>query len=269
LVPASLIFPIIACLVLAKFRPTRPQLLSAVVMFLIPLLPLIVFDLKHNFINLNSIKSFVFTSKSASENVPFLFLRSYWRSLTFLFLPNPLVSLIFRILLITISLSEIIRTANPKLRLFYFIWVITPLALLALYHGNIPEYYYGASLIIYPILIAGFIIRLQPPILFYISLILIIILQWHYFSFKPSAITLENKLNLANYLVHQTTDPIFNLSYDVPPGWNTGYAYIFKYLGSEPQNIPQGHLYSVFLTSFPPPTGKIVYYDNKLGLIRK
>jgi hypothetical protein len=269
LVPASLILPIIATLVISRFRPSSKQALLSIVLFIIPLLPLIIFDLRHNFINILSLKSFIFSSKQASESVHFLFLRSFWRSLNPLFLTNSTQIIITRIIFLIIILFEVLKTQNIKFRIFLMIWILSPIFILAFYSGNIPEYYYGTSLIIFPVLLAIFISRIKSKFLLIVFMGLFLLIQSQYFLTNATGITLKNKLDLAEYLVNQTQDKIFNLSYDLPLGFNSGYAYLFKYLGKEPQNIPQGHLYSVFLTSKPPSTGQIVFTSNALGLVRK
>lgn len=269
LVPASLILPIIITLIVSRFHPSFKQIILSIILFIIPLLPLIIFDLKHDFINILSLKNFIFSSKQSFDNPPYLFLRSFWRSLNPFYLSNPVHIIISRILCIFISLFEIVKTKNSKLQLLFLTWFLGPLIILSFYHGNIPEYYYGGALILLPVFIVTFFNRFHSKLLNLLLLTLFLVIQFQYFGTKPTGITLKNKLGLTSYLVNQNQDKIFNLSYDLPVGFNTGYAYLFKYLGKEPQNIPEGHLYSVFLTSSPPKTGQIVYSDGVLGLVRK
>lgn len=269
LVPAILILPIIATILLTKYRPTQKQMLLSIALFIIPHTPLIVFDLKHDFINFLSLKSFIFSPKQVSENVPYLFLRTFWRSINPLFLTNSFLIVFSKLSIIIISLYEIIKTQNNKWRLFLLIWVISPLIVLAFYHGNIPEYYYGTTLIIFPILLSSYISRFHSMPLYLVIIVFFLIIQSQFFLTKTAGITLKNKLNLVKYLTTQSEDKIFNLSYDLPFGLNSGYTYLFKYFGREPQNIPEGHLYSVYLSSKPPTSGQIVYSDNVLGLVRK
>jgi signal transduction histidine kinase len=186
-----------------------------------------------------------------------------------LFLTDTTLIILSRIIVLLVATFEIIKTKNSKLRLLLIIWILSPLLVLSFYHGNIPEYYYGSSLIIFPILIASFVDRFKSKQLNFTIIILFILIQSQYFYTKITGITLKNKLALATYLANQSQDKIFNLSYDLPIGFNTGYDYIFKYLGREPQNVPEGHLYTVFLTSNSPPTGQIVYTNTSLGLVRK
>lgn len=269
LVPAVLILPIMIAVFISKFKPTSKQIILSIVLFIIPLLPLIAFDLKHSFINSLSIKNFVFSPKQVSATTPFLFLRTFWRSINPIYLSNSLLIIITRIVVLLIILFELIRTPNQKMRIFMTFWIISPLLVLAFYHGNIPEYYYGTSLVLFPVLIASFINRFNTKKLNIIFVLIFLFAQSQYFFTKATGITLKNKLNLAEYLVNQTQDKVFNLSYDLPLGFDSGYSYLFKYLGKEPQNLPEGHLYSIFLNSNPPKSGQIVYSDNVIGLVRK
>lgn len=269
LVPAVLIIPIIISIIISRIKLNKKQIILSLILPLIPLTPLIIFDLRHNFINILTLKNFILSPKQVSEYVPLLFLRSFWRSINFIYSTNPIPTLVIRILIILISLFEIFRTKNSKLKLLFLVWILAPLLILSLYSGNIPEYYYGTSLILIPIFIALFINRLKNKAFFLLFITLILAFQLRYFSIRFYGITLKNKLDLTKYLVFQTQDKIFNLSYDLPLGLNSGFGYLFKYFGKEPQNIPEGHLYSVYLTSGTPSTGQIVYSNNVFGLVRK
>ncbi len=268
LVPAVLIIPIIVSILLSHFKANKKQILLSLILFLIPLIPLFVFDLRHNFINLLSLRNFVLLPKQISENVPFLFLRSFWRSLNIIYTTSPIITVVLKVLILLISLFEILKTKNQKLRILFLVWIFAPILILSFYSGNIPEYYYGTSLILFPVFIALFVNRLNNKYINLLIIILILIFQFQSFSLK-GGITLNKKLELAKYLVSQSQDKIFNLSYDLPSGLNSGFSYLFKYLGEEPQDIPQGHLYSVFMTSSPPQTGQVVYSNNIFGLVRK
>lgn len=269
LVPATLIIPILVSIIISRAKPNLKQILLSVFLFIIPFIPLIIFDIRHNFINILSLRNFILSPKQSFETIHFLFLRSFWRSLNYIFLTNPTLIIITRIFIILVSIYEIYKTKNSKFRIFLLSWILAPLLILSMYRGNIPEYYYGTTIIILPILVSIFFNRIKFRFINSIVVFLFLIAQFQYFYTKTSAITLKNKLNLTKYLVNQNQDKIFNLSYDLPAGVNSGFGYLFKYLGREPQNIPQGHLYSVFLTNNPPKSGQIVYSDNILGLVRK
>jgi len=269
LVPAVLFIPIVASIIASRYKLNQKQIFTSIILFLIPLIPLFIFDLRHNFVNLLSLKNFVLSPKQITDYVPHLFLRSFWRSINLIYLTNPAVIVFSRIFILLISFFEIIKLKNPKLKILFLLWILAPIFVLSLYSGNIPEYYYGTTNIIFPILVALFINRFYSKFLSLALISLFLFNQSQFFLTKITGITLKNKLNLARYLVDQTQDKVFNLSYDLPIGFNSGFSYLFKYLGKEPQNIPEGHLYSVFLTSNPPKTGQIVYTDAVIGLERK
>jgi hypothetical protein len=269
LVPVSLILPILLAYYLSNSKLSSKLIIISIISFVIPLIPLIIFDFRHDFINLKSLFNFIVLPKTNSENISFLFLRSFWRSISYLNINISIGLIIFRISIILICIYEIFKFNQTKQKIFFFVWFITPLLLLSFYKGNIPEYYYGASNIIIPILLAIFIDRFNSKILVTLIILILGFNQYEQLIKPISGITLKNKTSLVKYVINQKTDPIFNISYDLPIGWNTGYEYLFNYYKKTPQNIPQGHLYTVYLLSNTAPSGDLVYQDNILGLVRK
>jgi len=267
LVSISLVFPIIISILLTNNKPSPKQLLHSLILFIIPLTPLIIFDLRHQFINTKSLFGFI-SSSNSSDNPPYLFLRTYWRSLNLLFLKNYYLIIIERILIILLVIVSVIRQKDPKIRLFLFAWLLTPIVLLSLYGGNIPEYYYGSANIIIPILISVLIARVLAAKSLFLFSLAILIFQISFFPSLPTGITLKNKMEAVSYIVNQKQDPVFNVSYDLPLGWDNGYSYLFSYFGKKPSNTPEGHLYSISLASNPS-EGKIVYQNSTLSVIRK
>ena len=267
LVSISLIVPIIISLLLTNKKPSLKQSFYSLVLFIIPLCPLILFDLRHQFINLKSLLNFI-SSSGNGDNPSYLFLRTYWRSINLLFLKNYCLIFIERILIILSTIISILLLKNKKIKILLFSWLLTPIVLLSFYHGNIPEYYYGSANIIIPIIISVLIIKILSTKLLLSFCLIILIFQTHFFPSISTGITLKNKMDAVSYIVNQKQDPIFNVSYDLPVGWNNGYQYLFSYLGKLPQNTPEGHLYSISLSSNPS-SGEIVYKNNTLSVVRK
>jgi hypothetical protein len=71
-----------------------------------------------------------------------------------------------------------------------------------------------------------------------------------------------------SYIVNQKIDPIFNVSYSVPINEDMGYKYLFKYLGREPQDIPQGHLWTIVAPANSEDTKPLAVFGN-IGVIRR
>ena len=267
LVSISLVIPIIVSIFLTTKKPSLKQLLFSFILLIVPLSPLILFDLRHQFINSKSLLNFI-SSSGNNDNPPYLFLRTYWRSVNLLFLKNYYLIAAERIIIILTIIISVFLQKNRKIKIFLISWILTPIILLSFYHGNIPEYYYGSGNIITPILISFILAKylLIKPLVLLCSAILIF--QIYFFPSIPTGITLKNKIEAVSYIVNQKKDSVFNVSYDLPLGWDNGYQYLFTYLGKLPQNTPEGHLYSISLSSNPSP-GEIVYKNSTLSVVRK
>ncbi len=263
LVPASLIIPVIFSLLVSP-KPNKKTFFISLFVFFIPLLPLIIFDFRNDFLNLKTIFTFI-QSRSVSQSVPNYFLRSFFRSLN-IFLPF-VPDFIGRLLALILLPLSITLFTTKKTKLFYLIWILTPLVLLSQYHASIPEYYYGMVTALLPLLISFFVVKLKQPLLI-ITIILIFLLELPGLFTKKASISLKVKKDTVQYLSYQTRDQPYNVSFDLPLGWHTGYNYLFSYYRNPPQEIPQAHLYSIYLLS-EPATGELVYENNPLGVVRK
>ncbi|MFA5828011.1 MAG: glycosyltransferase family 39 protein [Candidatus Shapirobacteria bacterium] len=267
LVPVSLFIPIIISLLLADKKPSSKQIILSLILSIIPLIPLIIFDLRHQFLNIKNLINFISVSKN-NDYPPYLFLRSYWRSINLLFIKIHYLIIVERIVIITAALTSVFLQNNKKYKIFIFSWLLTPILILSFYRGNIPEYYYGSSNIIIPILLSFLISKILSAKLLTFFSVAFLTFQIINFPSTPTGITLKDKTEAVSFLINQNRDPIFNVSYDLPLGFDNGYAYLFRYFGKEPQNTPAGHLYSISLSTRPS-TGEIVYTNNTLSIVRK
>ncbi|HEX9008126.1 MAG TPA: hypothetical protein VF837_02590, partial [Patescibacteria group bacterium] len=135
------------------------------------------------------------------------------------------------------------------------------------YKGAISEYYYTISNLL---ILIGMGIMLARFKMKYLLLAGLILFGYRtYMSLRTiPLISYEDKREIVEYLSKQQRDPIFNVSYNLGIGLDTGFKYIFKYYKREPQNRPEGHLYTVVFV----PTGEkgeLVFQDRRLGLVRK
>jgi hypothetical protein len=272
LVPASMGLSILIAIILSNKKISLKQLFIGLGLFLIPFIPLLVFDLRHDFLNTRKIIEFAFSDKTGGNSYPWwLFLRSFWRSLnlnTFAWDINSPSALIIigNLLVIGIIIYEIFKL-NFKQRILTSIWIITPLLILGFYKGGIPEYYYGLALVVVPILIGKSLSRLNLTIGTLILIFFVGIKAYKVIQFRP-LINLENKKNVVEYIVNQKDDEYFNVSYDLGLGMNTGYGYLFKYYGKEPDSSPRGHLYTI--VGLPgAEDDKVVFKSNNIGVIRR
>lgn len=270
LVPISLIPIIIISFFLSKNKPNLKEIILGMVLFIIPFIPLIIFDLRHDFLNLTKLLSFIFVKDGGSNQlfVESLWLRSFWRSLGFFnFFPlilNRLLSLI--LLIISPFLFK-----NPKHKILIIIWFILPLIILSRYHGAISEYYYDMINFLLPLFFSLFLFQfIKNELLITIIVLLFSILSIYKISVsRPELITLNDKKMIVEYLVSQKQDQPFNLSYETGPSFEFGFDYLFKFYKNQPQNTNNAHLYTLFIDNTLPPHLPVVFKSHIYSLVRR
>lgn len=271
LVPASMGLSVLVAIILSKKKPELKQIFLGLGLFLIAFVPNLIFDLRHDFINLKKIFEFILGNKTSNSYSWWLFLRSFWRSLnlnTFgwnIYTQQTLI-IISNLLIISIIIFEIFKF-KTKQKILTLVWVATPLLVLGFYKGGIPEYYYGLALSVLMIILGKFMSRFDWKIAGLMVILFIGVRFYEITKIRP-VINMEDKKKVVKYIVDQKDDPIFNVSYDLGTGMDTGYQYLFKYYGKEPTNSEQGHLYTIVLM----PSGedeKVVFKSNRVGVIRR
>jgi hypothetical protein len=237
--------------------------------FLLPFLPLIIFDLRHDFLNITNVIELFRHSENMSSGENYLFLRTFWRAINFSDMPFGGAILYFLIRVISLGAigAIIMGTNNSRYRLLMIIWVVSPLLFLAFYKGNIPEYYYGILTALLPMWVAGLLWQIPCKKIILPALILMVGYYTLINQYFPT-VSLAHKKAVVSYLVNQKTDEYFNVSYDLPLGWDNGYEYLFKYYQRLPDRSPRGHLYSI--VSLPTNQGGVLVYQSGIvGVIRR
>lgn len=267
LVPSTLILYFFVALFLSGTPKIQKISIKFVCMLFFSLLPLIIFDFRHEFINLHQLGQFLFGNKSQASFSEWLYLRTFWRSL------NITTSSLFdnlyieKVLIIISFIWTIIKTKEKNLRIFNIIWILVPLLFLSQYHGNIPEYYYGMVIALTPIFFANLLVSIFPKFFVGLFVLLVFYSQIVQLKTKTYGVTLADKMKVVRYIINQPEYPIFNVSYDLPYGENTGYPYLFKYNKHEPFDGPEGHLFSIALTS--DDTENFVFKSGLIGVIKR
>lgn len=270
LVSVSLVPIIIISFLLSKNKPTIKQILIGLILFLIPFTPLIFFDFRHNFLNLNKLVDMI-SNKSLNGEVFIenLYLRSFWRSLNiFNLFKNQLIERIFSLIILLIS--PILFKGN-KNKILIFLWVALPLIFLSQYSGAISEYYYIMVYSLIPLFISLVITKLINKKIIYCPLIILLLISIgiKIFLNKNNSITLEDKKAIVNYLVNQKKDQPFYLSYDIDTIYTFGFDYLFIHSKNIPQKIDKAHLYTLFSKDNLPPNSDVVFNRKIYYLVRR
>lgn len=251
LVPISISISLLIGILLAKKKPAVKELFQMGIVYSIWFLPLLIFDLRHDFLNIRKALEFV-SGNAGLVWDKMNFWRVWWRSFG-IFGASCLV------------LGWIWIGHNKKFKIFTITWLLLPMVLLFRYKGNLPEYYFSVGLAILPLILASAVGKVN---VFTLTLVTFLVINFLAIKRDPLSISLTNKLAIIDYLVNQKTDKYFNVSYGLPLGQNNGYEYLFMWRGVLPDRSNRGHLYTVVGL----PTndkGNLVVTSGPVGLIRR
>ncbi len=123
-------------------------------------------------------------------------------------------------------------SGENKFLLIIPIWILTVLIGFLFYNQHIPDYYFIQTLLPLIILVALVVSKNRVLALIFLSVFIFMNIKGAQ-NYKFS-INYERKKATVSYIVGDTKSDSFNLYYDMPPGANTGYAYLLKVYGKEP-----------------------------------
>lgn len=268
LVQVSLVPIIIFSFFLSKTKPKIKDIFFGLLCFCIPFIPLIIFDFRHNFLNLNKFLLMIFRSNDIVSLSKYVWLRSFWRSLNiFDLFPIILERLFFLFILIIFPFIFI----GKKNKILVLVWILFPLLILSLYKGAISEYYYSPITSLIPFFLSFILFKIinKKIFIFLLVFILFLISINSIISQNSSTITLDDKKAIVSYLINQKQDQPFNLSYETDIGFDFGFNYLFNYYGTTPKNVNEAHLYTLFTDNLLPAGSNVVFKRNIYALVRK
>lgn len=232
------IFSTIAFATTALFRKKRSLSIFTVATgaFLINYLPLVIFNFRHDNILLEGIQNFANQNVSQTQfldkiihlakDVMMPFYSNY------LFGNANTIPVLATLSLIVFGLYLTLKSQNIFLYLLPF-WIIIPVVGLSFYSGHIPDYYFSQSLLPFIVLIADAVRK--NIIIFLIFITIFLFGNINAAVNYKSGINYQIKREVVNFILDDTQGASFNVYYDLPPGFNTGYDYLFKVLGQSPQ----------------------------------
>jgi len=269
LVPASLVPIIIFSFFLSKNKPKLKEVFLGIIFFCVPFVPLITFDLRHNFLNLNKLALMIFGNSNTFEvTTKYVWLRSFWRSLNIFDLFPIILERLFFLSLLIISPFFF---KDKKNKVLVSVWILFPLLILSQYKGAISEYYYGMVIALIPFFLSFILLKIinKKIFIFLLVFILFLISINSIISQNSSTITLDDKKAIVSYLINQKQDQPFNLSYETDIGFDFGFNYLFNYYGTTPKNVNEAHLYTLFTDNLLPVGSNVVFKRNIYALVRK
>jgi len=235
--------------------PTK-ELSLGVFLALLTLLPLIVFDLRHDFLNLRAFLHLMSTPQhGASGNMLSSILTAYFKLISSLSWLLPIKSSLSGIVVLLVSVLGIFKSRlNHPLKIILLSSIAVPPLLFSFYQGSLSEYYFLISFM--PVLMGLSIVTGKLSTYSFFGkvavaawLALIFISNFNWITNTKNVTNLGNKKQAVSYIVNQTIDPVFNVSYSSSSAYHgdAGFRYLFKFYGREPENSPRGHLWTIVI----------------------
>lgn len=237
------------------------------VAFFIPLITFIFFELRHKLIISTHLLNF---SRTSAGHIKFEKIFEIIYTLTAIggetVLIYPKYHVIIFLCFIIAVVLFLIKSKRKKLLSIILLFIFTPPILLGFYSDVIPEYYF---LPIVPVLliIASLIyykIFKFNQIIFVVLIMSISIYNLVKFKDNQStAIPFSLKVKTVNDIIKEAGNDEFNVYFQMPPGINTGYAYLFKWKKREPKDFSK----KLFIIEFidPKKFNAFQYYNNYPG----
>lgn len=204
--------------------------------FLINYLPLLIFNIRHENILSQSLLQFI--SQNAQEtgfleriiHLTRAVIFPFWAN--FLFQSAKMLFLIF-LLIITLLGFYYLFKSKEKVLLFLPVCILTTLFGFMFYKGSIPDYYFIQTLLPFAILTSIVVTKNRILALIFLSIFLFMNLKAA--QSYNTIINYQIKKQAVDYIIRDSREKSFNVYYDFPIGLNTGYTYLFKAEGHQPQ----------------------------------
>lgn len=231
------IFSSAAFFITAALRREKLKLYAiAAVAFLVNYFPLVIFNFRHENILFKSLGNF------ASQNTPDLGFIERFVYLTksvsipfyshYLFGSTLPIFIALTLVAITFGFYYLFKI-REKFLLFLPIWMFIVLLEFTFYKGPIQDYYFMQTLL--PLIVLVSIFATRNLIFLIIFLLLFLFTNLMAAKNYSTIINYKIKKQAVDYVTTDARDKSFNVYYDLPMGMNTGYSYLFKAKGRQPQ----------------------------------
>ena len=222
-----------------------------ILLFLFLMSPLLIFDLKHNFMNFNAISAF-FTNRETTINVnPFNSLSRvvpiYTNNLIGRYMTGEIVWLSFLVSgLVILPLliafwkkfkGEALKWSNLALGIWLFIGLLG----LSLYKQNVYDHYLG-FLNPVPYLLLGYFVYLKNRLVNIGLIVLVLVLAVVNFSQSPLKDPPQNQLyrtqEIAKYVISESGEKPFNFALIAKSNYDAAYQFYLDLYGHSPKQVP-------------------------------
>ncbi len=263
----SVVFLIFLCLKQRKIEWQKILLLGFG--FILMFIPLLIFDLRHNFLNFHLFLNF-FSGSKKQLGVDYLswtiVLGNFLKPLSATSGPVWAIISITVLAFLSVFSGRTAKNTYTKIFSFSFVVILALIPIFFICYGTRPSEYYFTFL--YPliyVLLVNFILNFKRRSIILVAVFLFILI----FNLQPLIANLKDndfgffyKKMLIEKINEKSRGKNFNISFQVPLGWTNGYDYLFDIY-----KIKQSKNYSdpSIIIRIPPKKTDIVV--NKIGLV--
>ena len=205
-------------------------------------LPTLIFDLRHDFLNLKNALNFGGGERGSGANSWYLW-KILWQTLGTTLVPikNRIAAGIMAVAILGLTAWGIREKEKPAEKIIW-LWLAAPVIMLAGYRGNISEYYLATTMVMIPLVILGFLAKKGEKWL-WLLVIIIIAARFDDRLGRKAGMTLADKVEIARRL--DKIGQSYSVSYELAPGGDGGYEKIMQKTGRKFTADGSGQLYTV------------------------
>ncbi len=219
-----------------KIKLTIKKIATMIGSFILMFSPLLIFDLRHDFLNTKLLLNFFKSGIGTLESSPTSWLPVFANIVQPLIYFKSIPVIILFYLAITLIIIFLIKNKKNYLKSFYLstlvLWFIFPL-IFAKYGQRPSEYYFVFIMPFIYMIIIDFVLTIKKSWFLYIFTILLFTFNFNKLreNLKSENLSLIYRDKLIKDLAKITKKKKFNISYTVPLGRDTGFKYLIEYYG--------------------------------------
>lgn len=250
-IPTAILFYVYMLLQTKKINSDDfKYLFLGLISFGLLLSPLVLFDLRHNFMNSKNLITFLFAGGGVSQGYLTKIIHILTDEITvltsFLHLSIPVASVAF-----LTTFFIFLKTQKSFLVANIFLFLTASFGL-AFFKGQITSYYY---LLLFPIVILGFC-ELLVQVIRYKKIFSVFVLGYlgfflltntQEFFAKKTSFSLFTKEKVVNYISTRAGNKPYYVSYSIDHGRNFGFSYLFWLSGHKPSSTLINPVYTIVI----------------------
>lgn len=232
------LLPVVFILIITNFQSNKKIIyLKSFLTFVLPFFTFVLFEIRHNYLITKQLISFSAQQSSLSIlKILETTLIGINYSISNI-LPSSKLNYLFYILLMVTFIYVQYKHNQRKLLNITLLFAILPITIFWFYSGHVPDYYFLPIIPIY-IIITSFVfyfIYKKMPALMIIIILFIAIYNINVIknSFDVH-LSFKDKQNIIESVIRSSNKQDINVYYQMPPGIDKGYRYIFKWKNKEP-----------------------------------